>query len=83
MLGIYQKLYAILDVRERWLSLLVFMLLVIVALVETAGVASIMLFMVVLAKPEVVETNRYLAAIYWGLAFESTEAFLSSWVSDF
>lgn len=76
MLGIYRKLYDILDARERWLTLLVFVLLVTVALVETAGVASIMPFMAVLANPEVVEANRYLAAIYRGLAFESTEAFL-------
>lgn len=76
MLGIYRKLYDILDARERWLTFLVFILILMVALVETAGVASIMPFMAVLAKPEVVETNRYLAAIYRWLAFDSKEGFL-------
>lgn len=33
-------------------------------------------FMAVLAKPEVVETNRYLAWIYQRLEFESTDAFI-------
>lgn len=75
-MGIYRKLYDILDDRERWLTLLVFVLLLTVALVETAGVASIMPFMAVLATPEVVETNRYLAGIYQMLAFESKERFL-------
>lgn len=76
MLEIYRKLYDILDARERRLTLLVFVLTVAVALVETAGVASIMPFMAVLANPEVVETNRYFAEIYQRLGFESTEAFL-------
>lgn len=76
MLGIYRKLYDVLDRRERWLTLLVFVLLVMVALLETAGVASIMPFMAVLANPEIVETNRYLAGIYQWVGFESTEAFL-------
>ena len=75
-MGIYRKLYDILDARERWLTLLVFILLLTVALVETAGVASIMPFMAVLSNPEVVETNRYLAKIYQMLAFESKENFL-------
>lgn len=52
------------------------MLLVIVTLVETAGVASTMPFMAVLAKPEMVESNRYLTEIDRRLAFESTEVFL-------
>lgn len=76
MLGIYRKLYDILDARERWLTLLIFVFMVAVALVEVAGVASIMPFMAVLANPAMVETNRYLAGIYQWAGFESTEAFI-------
>jgi ATP-binding cassette, subfamily B, bacterial PglK len=76
MLSVYRKLYDILDSRERSLTVLVFLLLLMVAFVETMGVASIMPFMAVLANPEVVETNRYLAEVYTRLGFESTDAFL-------
>jgi ATP-binding cassette, subfamily B, bacterial PglK len=76
MLSVYRKLYDILDSRERALTLLVFLLLLMVAFVETMGVASIMPFMAVLANPQVVETNRYLAEVYTRLGFESTDAFL-------
>lgn len=76
MLQLYRKLYEILDRRDRRLTLLVFAFLALVALLEMVGVASIMPFMAVLANPEVVETNRHLAAVYQRLGFESTEAFL-------
>lgn len=76
MLDIYLKLYDILDARERKLTLLVFVLMVIVALFEAVGVASIMPFMAVMANPGIVETNVYLAAIYDRLGFVSTDAFL-------
>ncbi|MEZ5583586.1 MAG: hypothetical protein R3F37_13325 [Candidatus Competibacteraceae bacterium] len=52
MLGIYRKLYDILDTRERWLTLLIFVFMVAVALVEVAGVASIMPFMAGGGEPD-------------------------------
>ncbi len=76
MLKTYRKLYNILDARERLLTLLVFIFMILVALIETAGVASIMPFMAVLANPVVVKTNQYLAAIYAWLDFNSTDSFL-------
>ena len=76
MIKIYRKLYNILDARERWLTLLVFLFMILVALLETAGVASIMPFMAVLANPGVIKTNHYLAAIYAWLDFNSIDSFL-------
>lgn len=76
MLDSYRKLYDLLDARERRLALLVFCLLMGVALVEAAGVASILPFMVVLSKPNVVTTNKLLSALYNGLEFQSQESFL-------
>jgi ABC-type multidrug transport system fused ATPase/permease subunit len=76
MLTIYRKLYDILDTRERWLTLIVFIFMILVALLQTVGVASIMPFMAVLANPGVVKTNHYLAAIYTWLDFSSTDQFL-------
>ncbi|MCC5858714.1 MAG: ABC transporter ATP-binding protein [Ectothiorhodospiraceae bacterium] len=76
MFEVYRKLYEILDARERKLTVIVLLLFIVVAFVEAVGVASIMPFMAVLANPEVVETNRYLALAYDTLGFESTDAFL-------
>jgi len=76
MIQTFQKLYEILDARERWLTLLVFIFMILVALLETIGVASIMPFMAVLANPGVIKTNKYLAALYAWLNFSSTDNFL-------
>jgi ATP-binding cassette, subfamily B, bacterial PglK len=76
MLKVYRQLYDILDRRERRLTLAVFAMMVFVALFEAVGVASIMPFMAVMANPEIVETNVYLAGIYDRLSFPSTDAFL-------
>jgi len=61
------------DRRKTWpiLTLSVFM-----ALFETIGIASVMPFIAVLANPEVVYTNRYLAALERGLAFDTQTHFL-------
>jgi ATP-binding cassette, subfamily B, bacterial PglK len=76
MLKVYRQLYDILDGRERRLTLAVFAMMVLVALFEAVGVASIMPFMAVMANPEIVETNVYLAGVYDRLNFPSTDAFL-------
>lgn len=76
MLETYRKLYELLDARERKITLLVFITMLLVALFEAVGVASVMPFIAVVANPEVVETNRHLAAIYQWLGFESTDAFM-------
>ena len=76
MFTVYKKLYALLDAQERRRSVLVLGLLVVVAFVETLGVASIMPFIAVLANPEVVETNRYIAFVYETLGFQSRQRFL-------
>ena len=46
------------------------------ALLETAGVASVMPFLAVLGSPELVETNAQLAWLYERGGFESVDAFL-------
>lgn len=76
MIGAFHKIWSLLDARERRRGSIVLGLLVVVAFVETLGVASIMPFIAVLANPEVVETNAYLAAVYAALGFESREQFL-------
>ncbi|MCG5539093.1 ABC transporter ATP-binding protein [Halorhodospira sp. 9622] len=51
-------------------------MVVVMALLETAGVASVMPFLSVLGNPEVVETNPVLNQLYVGLGFESVDTFL-------
>ena len=51
-------------------------MVVIMGIMETAGVASIVPFMAVLADPSVVETNRYLSTTYRALGFTTTNDFL-------
>ncbi len=53
-----------------------FGVLILVALVETLGVASIMPFIAVLSNPEVIETNPYLAHTYELLGFGERSDFL-------
>jgi ATP-binding cassette, subfamily B, bacterial PglK len=50
--------------------------IVLMAFVETLGVASIMPFIAVLSNPDVVVSNRHLAGTYHLLGFESTNQFL-------
>jgi ATP-binding cassette, subfamily B, bacterial PglK len=76
MIQHYQKLYGLLDERERRRVFIVLALLVLVAFAQVLGVASVMPFIAVLANPEVIETNRYLAFAYDRLGFESAQAFM-------
>jgi ATP-binding cassette, subfamily B, bacterial PglK len=76
MLSTYRKLYDLLDGRERRLCVIVFALMLLVALFEVVGVASIMPFIAVLSNPQVIETNAYLAWAYETFAFRSADSFL-------
>lgn len=76
MLTAYKKLFSLLDRRERRRGAIVFAVLILVALVEMLGVASIMPFIAMLSNPEVVETNPYLSYIYESLGFGERSDFL-------
>ncbi|WP_018862239.1 ABC transporter ATP-binding protein [Thioalkalivibrio sp. ALJ3] len=76
MLNTIRKLHALLDAPGRRRAYLMLLLIVALAFVEMIGVASIMPFVMVLANPEVVETNRHLNAVYTALGFESTDRFM-------
>jgi len=75
-LRVYRKALALLTPRERRRGALVLGLMIAMAALETAGVASVMPFLTVLANPAAVEGNRWLAALYAGLEFRSIDAFL-------
>ncbi|MVW76096.1 ABC transporter ATP-binding protein [Pseudomonas xionganensis] len=78
MFAVFKKLKALLNKQERRRVQLLFFLMLATAFVEVVGVASIMPFVAVLANPEVVESNAYLAKAYqWsGLADTRTFMFL-------
>ncbi len=76
MIDVFRKIRDLLDARERRNAVLLFGLMLIMALLEVVGVASVMPFIAVLAKPEVVHTNSYLNAVYQSLGFTNTNDFL-------
>ena len=71
-----RKVLSLLSANERRKGVLVLLLMIAVALVETLGVASILPFIGVLSRPELVHTNEWLNWLYSGLGFESDRRFL-------
>ncbi len=76
MFDTLKKLNTLLSPNERRRAKLVFLLMLIMAFMETIGVASVMPFVSVLANPEILETNRYLASVYELLGFTTSDSFL-------
>ena len=76
MLTIYRRLWELLDRRERRRVGALLALVVVMGLVDLAGVASILPFLAVLSNPAIVETQPLLAAVYGGLGFTETRPFL-------
>ncbi len=71
-----RKTIALLMPHEKRRGTLILVLVVFMALLETAGVASVMPFLAVLGNPEVVETNPILSDLYSLLRFETVNHFL-------
>ena len=70
------KLHDLLGPRERRVALLLLGMILVLGLMEMAGVGSIMPFVAVLTDPQIVETNRYLSTVYNWLAFATPQEFL-------
>jgi len=75
-LSTYSKVLRLLTPRERKRGALVLVMAVVMALLETAGVASVAPFLSVLGNPGIVETNPILSRLYDGFGFQSTNTFL-------
>jgi ABC-type multidrug transport system fused ATPase/permease subunit len=58
------KMYQLLDLNEKKQALLLLILTLIMAFLDTLGIASILPFISVLANPQIIETNEYLSSIY-------------------
>ncbi len=76
MLSTYRKALALLSRKEKRGGGLVLGMVIVMAVLETAGVASVMPFLSVLGNPEVVQTNPVLNTVYEGLGFTSVDAFI-------
>lgn len=76
MFDIYRKLSDLLLPHERRLCILVFCLMLLVAAVEVVGIASIFPFMGLLANPQSIHTNKFLAWLYRWIEPGSQESFL-------
>ena len=72
----YRKLWAILSQRERKQTYILLVLMLGLGALEIAGVASIFPLIAVLSNPEIIETNKYLKAVYETLEFTETNGFL-------
>ena len=76
MIESYQKLWAILDTRERRNALLLLGLMILMGVFEVAGIASIMPFIAVVSDPGIVQRNEWLAQVYQALDFSDVQEFL-------
>ncbi|MGE4294600.1 MAG: ABC transporter ATP-binding protein [Campylobacterales bacterium] len=76
MIKNYQKIWALLTLRERKRAGWLLAMMIVMAFMEVVGVASVMPFLAVLGSPQMVEKNAYLSAAYSALGFESTRSFL-------
>jgi len=71
-----KKISELLTVRERKRLYLLFVVMVVSAVIEVVGIASIMPFLALITNPSLVEDNAILNWIYTNLNFESTNRFL-------
>ncbi|WP_019611912.1 ABC transporter ATP-binding protein [Thioalkalivibrio sp. AKL7] len=76
MLQTLYKLNALLDPRDRGKVVLLLILMIATAFMQTAGIASVMPFLAVLSDPGMVHDNEMLRFAYEWLGFESTGRFL-------
>ena len=68
-----RKLWAVLTPGERRQTWLMILLMILMALAETVGVVSIMPFLSVLARPDIVQEHSALSWLYGRFEFESSQ----------
>lgn len=73
-----KRFWQMLTKQEKRHSVLMLMLVVLMAFAETAGVVSIMPFLSVLARPDIVQDNAALTWLYNRFAFNSHQEFITA-----
>lgn len=76
MFRVLQQLWQILTPLDKRKLLFVLMLVMVMALIEAAGVISIMPFLAVLSNPAVIESNQALHFLYDFIGGESSQRFI-------
>src|SRR5690606_30787081 len=76
LIAVGRRLYALLGSTQRRQARWLVPLLVLRAVIETIGVASVLPFMAVVASPTTAIDNPYLGRLYSGLGFNGTTTFL-------
>ena len=71
-----RQILGLLSKKEKYQMLLLTAAILVMALFEVVGVASIMPFIAVLANPEVISTNHILGWLYGRFSFETTNSYL-------
>lgn len=72
------KIWAILTRHEHRRALVMMVLVILMALAETVGVVSVMPFLSVLARPDIVQENAALAWLYNRFDFDSNQQFITA-----
>jgi len=73
---VLSRIFSLFSKQERRKIYWLFACILIMGLMDIAGIASIMPFMAIVANPEAVHTNKYLSEVYYSLGFQSVEKFL-------
>jgi len=76
MFDTYRKLLDLLNASEKRRFYMLLAMIMVMSVFEMISVASVVPFLAVLARPEIIETNSYLAAVYDRLGFESAQGFM-------
>jgi len=76
MFSNFKLVYALIQPSARKQVFAITLLMIVTAVLQTAGVASIVPFLSVLADPSKIQSNTWLSLAYTTLKFESTGAFL-------
>lgn len=71
-----QKVWSLFTAAERRKAVWMLLLALLMAVAETLGVISIMPFLSVLARPGIIEENRWLHTLYTRLAFTEPRSFI-------
>jgi ATP-binding cassette subfamily C protein len=78
MKNFLQKILSLLEPKERRSLYLLFVAIFVMAIIEVAGVASIMPFLAVVSEPESIETNRFLRWGFETFGFSNRDDYLQA-----
>lgn len=76
LVNLTKKIKIIITPQEKWPLLVLITSILLAALFQTLGVVSILPFMSIVMRPEIIESNRWLSWLYNSLDFTSVNSFI-------